>query len=68
MFRLIQIETCSGRPGFSDQQEEVIKLIIPDRIFDRHTKIDVTSAVVTECLGNPAGILVPQRLCQQEQR
>jgi hypothetical protein len=48
MFRLIQIETWSEQPGLSDQQEEVIKLIIPDRIFDRHTKIDVTSAVVTE--------------------
>jgi len=48
MFQLIQIETWSEQPGLSDQQEEVIKLIIPDRIFDRHTKIDVTSVVVTE--------------------
>jgi hypothetical protein len=48
MFQVIQIETCSEQPGLSDQQEEVIKLIIPDRIFDWHAKIDVTSAVVTE--------------------
>jgi hypothetical protein len=48
MFQANQIETCSGQSGLSDQQEEVIKLIIPDRIFDRHTKIDVTSAVVME--------------------
>ena len=48
MFRLIQIATWSEQSGLSDQQKEVIKLIIPDRIFDRHTKIDVTSAVVAE--------------------
>ena len=48
MFQVIQIQTYSGQPGLSDQQEEVIKLIIPDRIFDRQTKIEVTSAVVTE--------------------
>lgn len=48
MFQAIQIETGAEQRGLSDQQEEVIKLIISDRIFDRHTKIDVTSAIVTE--------------------
>lgn len=48
MFQLIQIETCSEQPVLSDKHEEVIKLIIPDRIFDRQTKIEVSFAVVTE--------------------
>jgi hypothetical protein len=69
MFQVIQIETWAEKCGCSHHQEEVIKLIIPDTVFDKHTKIRViTSAVVTESPGQPARIFGPQRLCQQEQR
>jgi hypothetical protein len=69
MFQVIQIESWAEQRRRSDHQEEVIKHIIPDSIFDKHTKIRViTSAVLTESPGQPARILGPQRLRQQEQR
>jgi hypothetical protein len=68
MLQAIQIETRSEQRGLNHHQEEVIKLIIPDSIFDRDTKIHNTSAIVTEPMGQPARILGPQRLRQQEQR
>jgi hypothetical protein len=69
MFHAIRIETWDEQRGRSHHQEEVIKLTIPDSIFDKYMKIRViTSAVVTESPGKPGRILGPQRLRQQEQR
>src|ERR1700722_10982508 len=56
MFQIIQIETWSEQPAKGGKRE-IIKLIIPDRMFDRRTKVNVISEVVTEGLGTPAGIL-----------
>jgi hypothetical protein len=38
MFQAIQIKTRAQQRGLSHHQKEIIKLIIPDSIFDKHTK------------------------------
>jgi hypothetical protein len=68
MFQAIQIKTRAKQRGLSHHQKEIIKLIIPDSIFDKHTKIYVAPGIATESPGKPARIFGPQRLCQQEQR
>jgi hypothetical protein len=38
MFQAIQIKTRAQQRGLSHHQKEIIELIIPDSIFDKHTK------------------------------